>query len=291
MHSETSRTSGILSALGAYVLWGFLPVYWKLLQGLNAGAILAHRILWALIFTLLILIPLKQLPLARDLLKVRKNRLLVAGAALMISLNWGVYIWAVNAGMVVETSFGYYINPLISVFLGVVVLGEKLSRLQVAALGLAALGVGIMGVFHGSFPWVALTLALSFGLYGLLKKMIPAPALVSLHLETLAALPLAVLLFLQAGEGANPTITGPWGWILVLAAGPLTAVPLLLFGIAARRIPLSTIGFLQYLSPTIGLLLGVFAFGEPFSPSQLGAFGLIWMALALFTTDQWRKRK
>lgn len=287
---STVSLSGLTFTLGAYLMWGVLPLYWKALQSMPAPLILAHRVVGALVFTALLLFVFRQAPLVFQALKVRKNRLYILGAAVTITLNWGVYIWAVNDGRIVETALGYYINPLLSVLLAVVFLKEKLSRLQIFSLILALGGVLIMSFSHGGFPWIGLSLALSFALYGLFKKMMPAPALVSLHLETLFALPLALFLLFTGGAAADPGTVGPWGWALILGAGPVTALPLLFFGIGARKIPLAFVGILQYSSPTVSLLLGVFLFGEHFGPEQAGAFGLIWISLVIFTVSQLRKK-
>jgi chloramphenicol-sensitive protein RarD len=214
------------------------------------------------------------------------------GASLLISFNWWLYIWAIDAGQVVETALGYYINPLISVVLGLVFLKEKLTRAQTVAFVLAAAGVVVMALGVGRVPFIALGLALSFGFYGLMKKQAPVGALASLQIETLFSLPLALVLLWISGSGgvfgsANP----PWWQVtLLIVAGPVTALPLWLFGSGARLIPLARIGFLQYISPTINLGLGLFVFHESFGPWQAGAFACIWSALALYTFDLIRRR-
>ncbi len=283
-----SRIPGPLAALAAYVLWGFLPLYWKALQGLPAQAILAYRIIFALVFVVLLLSLRRHWGEVKALFKRPKKLALVALAALLISVNWGVYIWAVNSGQMIECALGYYINPLVSICLGMIFLRERLNVRQWIAVGMGLLGVLAMGFEYGRMPWVALTLAFSFGLYGLIKKMLGINSLISLGMETLFALPLAAVCLVLAGAAADPLNAGSWGWLLVMLAGPITAVPLMLFGHAAGRMPLSMLGFIQYVSPTINLTLGIFVFHESFSTLQLASFACIWAALVVFSLDQWR---
>ncbi len=264
---------------GAYLLWGLFPLYWPHLEPAGALEILAHRVVWSLVaVTVLLLVGRLRPPVDRRTL-VR-----LSAAAVLIAVNWGTFIWAVNHDHVVETSLGYFINPLVTVLLGVFVLGERLRRLQWAALAVAGVAVSVLTVAHGRPPWIALTLAFSFGGYGPLKKQANVGAVSSLFVETAALAPVAVA-YLLLLPGGTFTAQGPaHAWLLVLA-GPVTAVPLLLFGAAATRIPLSMLGLLQYVTPTMHFLLGVLVFGEAMSAVRLGGFVLVWAALALFTYD------
>ena len=281
---------GPLAALAAYILWGVLPIYWKLMQAMPALAILAFRIIFSLVFVAGLLVLARRLGAVRQVFGQARKLGLVLAAAMLISVNWGIYIWAVNAGLIVECALGYYINPLVSISLGMLFMRERLMPLQFVSVGLGLAGVLAMGFDYGRVPWVALSLALSFGLYGLVKKLVGLNAMISLGLETLFALPVAILGLAMLGSAANPSVLGATGWLLAALAGPITAVPLMLFGHAASRIPLSMLGFIQYVSPTISLALGIFVFHEPFGTVQLLSFACIWAALVVFSTDQFRAR-
>jgi chloramphenicol-sensitive protein RarD len=285
---------GYAYAFIAYSLWGILPVYWKLLSFANPYEILSHRILWSFVFALLLIIVLKrENPLI--LLRKKKNILIVAATGVTISINWLVYIYAINSGFIVEASLGYYINPLVSVFLGVFFLKEKLAALQKVALVLSAAGVAYLTIRYGKFPWIALGLAFSFAAYGLLKKLFALDTIGSLMLETMFVSPLA-LGFLVFGVVSG---SGPWAShflyrlplspVLFAACGIVTSVPLALFAEGAKRIPLSSIGFLQYISPTLTLLVGLMFYGEQFTSIHAVSFGLIWTGLILNTTAVVRK--
>lgn len=286
-------TRGTWLAAGSYVLWGTLPLYWKLLDSVSPEVVLAQRIVWALVFTTTLVLFLKLGGEVKSLFVDRRKTVRMVGAALLISFNWWLYIWAINTGHVVETALGYYINPLISVLLGVFFLKEKLTRAQKVAFTLAGVGVVVMALGVGRVPYIALGLALSFGFYGLLKKQAPVSALASLQVETLFSLPLALGLLAWTSPGAPFGSASPSVLVVVLlvVAGPVTAVPLWLFGAGARLIPLSRIGFLQYISPTINLGLGLFVFHESFGVWQAGAFACIWTALALYTYDTLRRSR
>jgi len=282
--------AGVVYALLAYGTWGLIPAYWKLLTSVPVSEILAHRIAGTVVFSTLLLAVLGRLPEVRAALRSpRERRALAAGGAL-ISINWGVFIWAVGAGRILETSLGYYLNPMVNVVLGLVLLRERMTRAQGIAVGLAACGVGVMLVSRGHLPWVSLVLATSFGLYGLMHKLTevrPIPALV-VEMSVLAPLAAGFLAFGVEPAGGSlrslPSLTKG----LLLAAGPLTALPLLWFGSAARRLPLSTLGLFQYLAPTLSLLLAVFAYGEAFTRAHGVAFVLIWSGLALYTSEAFR---
>nr|WP_245805835.1 EamA family transporter RarD [Bacillus alkalicellulosilyticus] len=285
---KNENHSGIAFALGAYLLWGLLPLYWKLLEYVPADVVLAHRIIWSLVLMITILFCLRKITIFKqELLSIIKKPKLLIGmivASVVISGNWFTYIWAVNNEFVIDTSLGYYMNPLVSVFLGIFFLKEKLSTWQMIALVLAFIGVLNMTFNIGHFPWVALVLAFSFAIYGLLKKIVQVGSLTGLTIETLLITPFALLYLQFFVERGVAFAGGSIGMILLLmGAGVATAVPLLLFASAAKRIPLYLIGFLQYLAPTIGLFLGVFIFNEPFTKVHLLSFMLIWSALVLFS--------
>jgi chloramphenicol-sensitive protein RarD len=276
---------GFIYAVTAYLLWGLLPIYWKALLALPALEIMGHRILWSLVFVSLILTVRQQWGWVQQI--NRRTLLTFVTVSLLISVNWFTYIWAVNAGNVVETSLGYFINPLVNVLLGGIFLGERLRRLQLGAVTLAAAGVLYLTISYGSLPWIALTLAFTFGFYGLLKKTAAINSLEGLTLELALLLPVAIayILYIGAiGAAAFPAV----GWTtqaLMIGSGVITAIPLLAFAAAARRIRLTTLGLFQYLAPSIQLCLGIFLYHEPFSPQRLIGFSLIWLALALYSLE------
>ena len=279
--------SGVLAAVVAYTLWGILPVYWKALQAVPALEILAHRTVWSLVFVLLLLALRRQWNWVRQARK-RPRMLLVFGlTTCLLGANWFTYIWAVNSGHVVDSSLGYFINPLLSVLLGVLFLKERLRPWQGVAIGFALAGVVFLTVAYGAFPWIALTLAGTFGFYGLLRKTAPLGSLEGLTLETaLLSIPtVAYLLTLEsAGSGAFGHAGLPTSLLLV-GAGVVTAFPLLMFAYAARSVSLATVGILQYIAPTLQFLLGVLVYDEPFSPARLIGFAAIWVALAMYSTE------
>ncbi|QFT90745.1 EamA-like transporter family protein [Bacillus sp. THAF10] len=290
---------GILCAGLSYILWGFLPLFWKLVDDVPAGEILAHRIVWSLVFMLLILVVIRKVPTFTFELKAlvtnRKRFFAISLASIFISINWGLYIWAVNADRVIEASLGYYINPLVSILLAVIVLKEKLSGLQTLSIILAGVGVLVLTISYGTFPWVAIMLAVSFAFYGLIKKMVQVGALVGLAIETLLITPFALIFLTYVHRSADGA--GAFGesfglTALLMFAGVVTAIPLLLFATGAKRIPLSMVGLLQYFAPTIKLILGVYLFNEPFTNAHLIAFTCIWSALAIYTLSlrKWRRR-
>lgn len=278
---------GTLAGIAAYTLWGLFPIYWRLLESVPAIQILAHRIAWSLVFVAGILIVQKDLAWMRSTVRDRRTMLTYALAGILLSINWFTYIWAVNAGYVVEASLGYFINPLVNFVLGVIFFKEKLRSGQVAAVVLAVLGVIYLTVSYGGVPWIALVLALSFGFYGLIKKTAPLESMHGFSLET-AVMFLPALAFLlynaAAGTGAFAT-QGTATTLLLILAGPVTSIPLLMFGYAARRIPLSMLGFLQYIAPTLQFLLGVFVYNEPFPMERLVGFSIIWLALVVYSIE------
>ncbi|MFZ5541232.1 MAG: EamA family transporter RarD [Pseudomonadota bacterium] len=279
--------AGIAYAVFAYVLWGVFPVYFKALQHVPATEILAHRMVWSLAFVAAALALRRRWHwlaevLARPALVVR-----FAATAALVSVNWGVYIWAVNAGHVVDASLGYFINPLVNVAIGALVLHERLRAAQWVAVALAAAGVAWLTWHAGAAPWIGLTLAFSFAAYGLLRKTAPLGAAEGLALETalLAPLALAYLAWLGA-DGHSAFGDGPAAtrWLLA-AAGPVTALPLLAFAAGARRIQFSMLGLLQYIAPTLQLVLGVWLYREPFEPGKAAGFAAIWIALAIYSIE------
>ncbi len=278
---------GLLYAVGAYLAWGFLPLYWKALQTVPAIQIVGHRMVWSLLFIGFIFMFTQRWSLFLQAIKNKKVLFIYFAAGSTLFFNWFIYVWAVNAGHVVETALGYFINPLVYVLLGVVLLREKLRPWQWVAVGAATAGVLYLTFIYGSLPWIALTLAFTFGFYGLIKKTAPLKALDGLFLETaLLFLPAFGFLLFQEASGI-----GAFGHahltthLLLILTGVATGLPLLLFAAAARLIPLTTIGILQYLAPTIQFLLGVFLYGEAFTPTRLIGFSLIWLALLIYTVE------
>lgn len=285
---------GIFFGLAAYVLWGILPVYWKALELVSPFEILSSRFMWSCVFVFLLIIFQKKWPLFAKEVKlvfsnVKTGAAMVA-AGITISFNWGTFIWAVNNGHIVEKSMGYYINPLVSILFAVVFLRERLDKMQLAAITCAFIGVASMVYSFGKIPWVSLTLAFTFALYGLVKKILPVSALTSIMLETLLITPLALVYeYSLWQQGVSFYASGNLQVIMMLTgAGVVTAIPLLLFTAGARLLPLKIIGFLQYISPTLTLLIGVFVYNEAFTASHLLAFGWIWAALLLFIVSQLR---
>ena len=291
---ERENATGIIYTAGAYLLWGILPIYWKFINEVPALEILAHRVIWSFIFVLIIVVLLKR-KILKNFFQVqmsqKKTWLGLFLASLFISINWFTYIYAVNTNHIVEASLGYYVNPLVAVLLGVFVLREKVNVLQAVSFVIAGIGVIYMTVSVGKLPWISLILALSFGFYGLSKKLIKVDSILGLLLETLFILPFA-LLFL-AYLGVNDQQSFSTGSIkndlFLLGSGIATALPLLWFGIGAQKIPLYMVGFLQYISPTISLILGVLIYGESFTKDHVVTFACIWIAIALFTISNIRQ--
>lgn len=289
--SEARR--GLLAGAAAYGLWGLFPLYWMLLDDAGALEILAVRIVASLVVMAALTVALGRTQHFRRIVTTRRTHVILALAGLVISLNWFTFIWGVTNGRVLETSLGYFVTPLVSVALGVVVLRERLRRLQWAALALATLAVVVLTIDYGRLPWVTLALATSFGTYGLLKKQANVGAIESLTFETLVAAPAAigVLTWLAlTGVAAFPD-AGVGQAVLLASTGLVTAVPLICFGAAATRISLTTMGFLQYLAPTLHFVLGVTVFAEALPLSRAIGFALVWTALVLFTLEAWRHRK
>ena len=285
---DSETKTGIISALTAYSMWGFLPIYFKLVGDVMALEVLAHRIIWSVPVGALILSMRHQW---RDVLALLRNRKALAGMGLtaaFIAVNWGLYIWAVQTDRIFQASLGYYINPLIFVLVGVVLNGEVLRRGQIAAVALAAIGVSVLTLYGGVFPWISFVLAGSFTVYGYIRKRVQIGAMPGLFVETLwLALPaLGYWLWLEAQGTSAFAADAPGLALLLTVAGPVTVIPLLCFAIAARRLRLSTIGFLQFLGPTLQFLLGL-AYGEQFTVAHAVCFGFIWVAVAVFSADAW----
>jgi chloramphenicol-sensitive protein RarD len=277
--------SGIAASVAAFLIWGLFPLYFPLLEPAAPVEILAHRIVWSLLFLVALLAATSGFRWVARL--GRRRAALLALAATLITVNWGTFIYAVNSGHVVETSLGYFINPLVTVALAVTVLHERLRRPQKLAVAIAAVAVAVLTVDYGRPPWIALTLAFSFGAYGLIKKRVGVDGTQSLTVETaFLVLPAAAyLLWLGADGGGTFTVQGAGHSALLISAGVITAVPLMLFGAAAIRVPLATIGLLQYIAPVMQFLIGVLVYHESMPPSRLAGFVLVWLALAVFTVD------
>ncbi|MEU7553971.1 EamA family transporter RarD [Streptomyces sp. NPDC044571] len=290
MKAENEQRTGLLYGFGAYGMWGLVPLFWPLLKPSGAVEILAHRMVWSLAFVGVVLLALRRWGWIRELLRQPRKLGLTALAASVISVNWGLYIWAVNHGAVVEASLGYFINPLVTIGIGVLVLGERLRRAQWAAVGIGAAAVLVLAVGYGRPPWISLVLAFSFAAYGLIKKKLDMGGVESLAAETaLLFLPaLGYLLWLGAQGRSTFAAEGPGHSALLAATGLVTAIPLVFFGAAAIRVPLSTLGLLQYMAPVFQFGLGVLYFHEAMPPERWAGFSLVWVALALLTWDALR---
>jgi chloramphenicol-sensitive protein RarD len=290
--SGPNMNKGILSAFLAYVCWGIFPVYFKLLHSVPPLQTMTHRVVWSFLFLILILVIRKEVgPFWKEI--NLKRFLIYLGAGTLLAINWLTYVWAIANGFVIESSLGYFINPLVSVLLGVIFLGERLRPVQWIPVGLAVIGVSYLTISYGSLPWIALVLAFSFGFYGLVKKIAPLGSLFGLTLETGAIfIPAFIILLVAELNG-----TGVYGHtstlttILLSLTGVVTAVPLLLFATGARSVPLTMIGLLQYIAPTLQFISGIVIFHEPFNSSRLVGFGIIWLALIIFTVENLTERR
>lgn len=288
--NEQLRGAAFVAA--SYFLWGLLPVYWKLLQSVSATEVLCQRIIWCVVFMLLLIVLRGQWKnFQSEVQSIGRQPRKIIGivmAAVFLNFNWGLYIWAVNQNHIIETSLGYYINPLVSVLLGMLVLKERLNRWQYVAFFMALLGVLNLTINFGTFPWIALGLAVSFGVYGLLKKMVGVGAVTGLTLETLIMVIPAIIYVTMLGQAGNSALVSGSPLIigLLVGAGAVTGVPLLLFSAGALRLSLTLVGFLQYISPTLALLIGIYLYHEPFTRTHLISFILIWLGLTIFTVSQ-----
>ena len=277
---------GIVYAFLAFLSWGILPIYWKLLEKVPSFEILTHRMVWSAVFLLVLLAVKKRLGELQDLLESRKQIWMLLGTASLLGVNWFVYIYGVNTNRVVETSLGYFINPLLNVLMGILVLKERLDFWRGLAVALASLGVLNYLWNFGSLPWIALSLAFTFSLYGLLRKVIPVNPLVGLFIETSLLAPLATILIVVWKVEGSGNFGGDWNTaILLIGAGLVTSLPLLWFTNAAKRLRYSTVGFIQYMTPSIQLIIGVYLYEEPFTTTHSITFGLIWTGLVIYSIN------
>ncbi|MER2112849.1 EamA family transporter RarD [Solibacillus isronensis] len=283
---------GVLLAIGAYLMWGIIPLYWKQLQHVGSVEILVGRVIWSFVFTVLFVLLIRQYKqMIADIKMLWKNKkqfFLLFVASVFVSLNWGIFIWAVNNGHLLQTSLGYYINPLISVLFGLIFFKEKISRATAVAVIIAAIGVGYQAVLGGTIPWVSLALALTFAFYGVIKKQIPLDATRGLAIETLFVLPIAVGIYIylmKTSEIAFMQVDWKTN-LLLMGGGIVTALPLVLFAKSAQKIPLYLMGFIQFLAPTISLMLGIFLYKEPFTLTEFITFVCIWLAVFIFSASK-----
>lgn len=292
MYIMKERNIGLLSTLACYILWGLLPLYWHLLEQMDAVFILANRIIWSAVFTAGLLLITKKTQDVKAVIRDKKKMRFMIPAAITITINWGVYIWAVNAGHLLDSSLGYYMNPLVVFAIGIALFHETSGVIDWIALGLAAIGVLIATIAYGAFPWVAVVLALSFGLYGTLKKLAGVGGLASIAVETLLIAPfaLAFLVFAPESHASLAKLT-PLTTALLLLTGVVTASPLILFTYGVNRLPLTTVGFLQYSSPTLQMIIGVLVFQEALTQDRIVAFAFIAAALVLYTIGMTQRAK
>lgn len=284
---QRDERSALIAGFAAFATWGLIPVYWKLLKTVSAPEILAHRLVWTTLFLIVLLTWQRRWPELREAARSRRSLLYCLASGLALSINWLFFIWAVNVGRVVETSLGYFMTPLVNVLFGAIFLRERLTRWQLVSVLLALVGVLNLTLGYGKFPWVAVILCVSFGLYGLLRKKSGTRPIPGLFLETTLLTPIALLYLLNLQRGGG-LIFGPVPWsfaLLLISTGVVTGLPLVWFGHAARHLRLTTIGFLQYLAPTGSFFLGVFLYHEPFTRAHLITFTFIWTALAIFTVE------
>ncbi|GGB84821.1 chloramphenicol resistance permease RarD [Marinobacterium zhoushanense] len=287
---DQTTKSGVFYALIAYILWSIAPVYFKVMQDIPALEILAHRIIWSCLITLGLILLFKKRHMLIAALRSNRARWALLASTVLIGLNWGVFIWAVNANLMLSASLGYYINPLINILLGMLFFRERLDRVRTLAVGLCVVAVLFELIQFGRLPWVALVLASTFGLYGLVRKKLGVDSFTGMALETGLLLPVAAgYLLFSSSPGSEPAQYTAVTYLLLFAAGPITMVPLMCFAAAANRISLTALGFFQYISPSGIFLLAVFVYDEPLSPSKLVTFGLIWTALGIMTVDSLRK--
>ena len=291
--NENNEPSGLPAALGAYLIWGFLPVYLLLVTSVPPFEFVGWRIIWTLPFCLIIVALRRQFPALRDAIANRRTLLALFASALLIGINWLVYIWAIVQNQVYAASLGYYLNPLLNVLLGTVLLGERLSKWQWLAVAIAASAVALLAAGALTTLWISLSLAFSFGLYGIVRKQVAVGSLPGLTIESaILLLPAIGIAWYYAVSPASPSFGTDMGLSAAIAfSGVVTAVPLLLFAIAARRMNYSTLGFIQYLAPTIVFILGLTVFEEELNVAQLGSFILIWTAVGIFVADLWSRSR
>lgn len=289
MSTKPVAFAGMFYAIAAYTMWGIAPLYFKQITEVPPTDILMHRVIWSALLLCVLLVALKQIGKMKAIFASKKLIFSLAAASVLLGANWLLFIWAINSNYMLEASLGYYINPIINVFLGRLILQERLRPLQKFAVLLAIAGVVNIIVAHGTLPWIALTLACTFSVYGLIRKQIPVEPMPGLFMETLVLLPFAILYWVMfAGEQSN-MLTNDWelnGWLL--AAGVVTTMPLLAFNAAAKRILFTTLGLFQYIGPTLMFILAVWLYQEPLEPARLTTFALVWVGLLLFSIDAWR---
>ncbi|MEX0582303.1 MAG: EamA family transporter RarD [Sneathiella sp.] len=294
------ETRGLLSALGAFIIWGWSPMYFKWLSHVSPLEIISHRIIWSSVFVLALVIMTRKFDLFLEIYRDRRTLAVFVATTLLIGVNWLTFIWAISNDRILEGSLGYYINPLVNILLGMVFLGERLNRWQTVSILLAIAGVGIMTIQLGSLPWVSLVLAFSFGFYALLRKKVAVDSSVGLVVETTLLFPVALaflfyLTFTAEAGTAAPVSTGFYydfmSFLLLMGTGIVTATPLILFATAARYLKFTTIGVMQYISPTLHALMAVYIYNEPFDEARLIAFALIWLGLIIFSIDGYRGRR
>ena len=286
MLQNNEYKQGLIFAFSAYIMWGFAPLYFKALAGVAPLDIVLHRVLWSFLFLLLIIFVTRGMDKVRTIFKQPKKLGLLVISSTLIAGNWLIFIWAVTNDHMLDASLGYYINPILNVLLGTLFFSEKLRRLQWAAVGLAVFAVLIELVAFGSIPWVSLALAVSFGFYGLLRKKIQVDAISGLFTETLILLPVALGYLCFIDSSSLSLLSGDWSYsVLIMSSGIITTLPLLAFSAAAIRIPLSTLGFIQYIGPSLMLLMAVYIYGEPLGANKIATFGFIWLALIVYSID------
>ena len=284
-HECTASFAGTGAGLGAHLLWGFAVLFWPLLTGMDPISIMSHRMIWTAVFLAFVLAFTDQLASLREALREKKVLLPLAAAAFLLAFNWTLYIWGVTSGRVVESTLGYFITPLLNVLMGRLFLGETLSRAQAVAIGLAFLAVAASIIAFGHVPWLGLVLAISFALYGFVQKTLRMPAAASLFIQALILMPAAILWLFVMEEGMGMTGHGILRPVLLVCTVFFTGLPLMMFGYAARRVTLATIGILQYVSPSIAFLLAVTVLGEGIKQADMISFPVIWLALAIYTWD------
>lgn len=288
MKPLNDTTKGVVYGLGAYTLWGSFPLYFALFKGIPSWEVLIHRVIWSCLFLAVVISILKRWPPVVAALRKPRRLGYVLGCAVFIALNWGIYIYAVETRHVLQASLGYFLTPLVNVAMGLLILGERISRLQAAAVGLAAVAILYQLLLLGELPWITLVLAFSFGTYGLMRKKVELDGLSGLFVETLLLLPLGLLtLAWLSSQGLSHFSDSTYSALLLASSGAVTAIPLLAFAGAARRLKLSTVGFLMYINPTIQFLIALYIFHEPLSTAKLVSFVMIWGALAIYSWSAW----
>jgi chloramphenicol-sensitive protein RarD len=288
MKPLNDTTKGVVYGLGAYTLWGSFPLYFGLFKGIPSWEVLIHRVIWSCLFLAVVISILKRWPPVVAALRQPRRLGYVLGCAVFIALNWGIYIYAVETRHVLQASLGYFLTPLVNVAMGLLILGERISRLQAAAVGLAAVAILYQLLLLGELPWITLVLAFSFGTYGLMRKKVELDGLSGLFVETLLLLPLGLLtLAWLSSQGLSHFSDSTYSALLLASSGAVTAIPLLAFAGAARRLKLSTVGFLMYINPTIQFLIALYIFHEPLSTAKLVSFVMIWVALSIYSWSAW----